>query len=187
MTPRQTPGRRAVEPVPADREQFENPVEWMKSCVASAARTISLEEAKERNRGGLPRAEFERIHREVWQNRIWRLQLLTTPIGIGHISEMTRIVREAGWVFRQEPGNRFCAANTFAIVVETRSRPAEARLALEQATGRSFEARVIAEFPVEEGGGEGPWLPRPKNRRLRYGPCLTASLPPKSGLGSQNT
>ena len=61
MAPKQTPGRRDAHPITLDWERFDDPVEWMKACLASAARAISIEVAGECAQGTLPQTEYERI------------------------------------------------------------------------------------------------------------------------------
>ena len=176
MAPRQPPRQRPDTMIAVDRDRFDDPVSWMGACIASAGDVIRVENMNGSKDVPLELSEYERIHREVWQTRV-RLVHLTRPIAPSH-SFMEQLVTEAGWVFRQAPDSGLVGLFTFAIAVETLSLPSEARLSLERATGTNFEVEVIEDRLSETEDGEGPWIPRPSDRSLKYNERLQAMREP---------
>lgn len=171
MAPRQTPRH-----PPAPMTLVDSPVRWMSACLASAEDVIRGVNGDGKDEAPLGLADYERIHRELWQTRV-RLLHLTRPIAPSH-SFLDQLVTEASWVFRQAPDSGLVGVFTFAIAVETLSLPSEARLSLERATGTKFEVEVVEERLAEAGDGEGSWIPRPSDRSLKYDERLQARRVP---------
>jgi len=102
-----------------------------------------------------------------------RYLLLTLPVSECPW-QLDPLLTEAGWVFRQKPRLKILGTCEIGITVWTCSLPSEARLALDRATGKSFDVEVLAERAARPGSGEGPWLERPQNRWYSYRDVLQA-------------
>ena len=166
--PEKPPSQKHEVPTPLERELFGDPVAWMSACMAATDEVARLREKA--LRVPLTRAEYARITQEVWDVRLRRLRF--TRAVAPSSSFMDRLVRDAGWVFRQEVASGTVGVFNFAIDVDTLSTPVEARLALERATGSPFDVEFLEDRPARLGDGEGPALPRPESGARPYHQCL---------------
>ena len=62
----------------------------------------------------------------------------------------------AKWVFRQTPDKSDAGYGYIGFEVSTRRHPYAAKEALEAATGKDWEMRVLWSRPANDGEGEGP-------------------------------
>ncbi|NRP45935.1 hypothetical protein XMV225_003125 [Aliiroseovarius sp. xm-v-225] len=170
MAQQPTPQKKPTPGKVVSREDFDDPVEWMKFCLEGAGRGIaaftSLVSGISREGAGLPKSACEQLHRNVWQTRVRKLRF-QRPI-VPDNSFHQRLATEAGWVFRQRVNSGVVGISDFAIEVETQAYPLEARLALERATGSRFSVEVVEERPARNEDGEGPFLKRPRDRGKTY-------------------
>lgn len=159
----------------------------LKWLIQSAGRNIGLVQAFK----GHPLSPYEYAwHYEALAKRQLRRLSLACPV-VPSNDYMARLVREAGWLFRQ-PVSHGVVFFKLVIEVETLMPPREAQLLLEMATGEDFSVEEIWSRPANVGDGEGPQLSRPKDEDAWYSQSLdqelliedTARLLPKA-LGAQ--
>lgn len=168
---------------PTGHADFDTPVDRMKSSLAAAERAIRSRQ--ESFVGPIPLNEYEKIYREAWRERVRKIRF-TRPV-VPDNSFLEKLVTEAGWVFRRSVNAGTVGIFDFAIEVETLCLPAEARLALERATGSRFSVQLIEERLAANGDGEGPRVPRPRDRTQTYEDCRAryrrpATKPRKGGV-----